>query len=81
ARSQGRGRVRLRSLRRPARRRGGRASLVVMDAAAFDYDRYVGLLVDEAIEHNKQHPKTYTAEEVKAEMRRRAEEKLAGHDL
>ena len=37
--------------------------------------------VDEAIEHNKQHPKTYTAEEVKAEMRRRAEEKLAGHDL
>ena len=52
-----------------------------MDAAAVDYDRYVGLLVDEAIEHNKQHPKTYTAEEVKAEMRRRAEEKLAGHDL
>ena len=61
--------------------KNGRASLVVMDAAAFDYDRYVGLLVDEAIEHNKQHPKTYTAEEVKAEMRRRAEEKLAGHDL
>ena len=61
--------------------KNGRASLVVMDAAAFDYDRYVDLLVDEAIEHNKQHPKTYTAEEVKAEMRRRAEEKLAGHDL
>ena len=47
---------------------------------ALDWDN-VGLLVDEAIEHNKQHPKTYTAEEVKAEMRRRAEEKLAGHDL
>ena len=31
--------------------KNGRASLVVMDAAAFDYDRYVGLLVDEAAVH------------------------------
>ena len=61
--------------------KNGRASLVVIDAATFDYDQYVGLMIDEAIEHNKHHPKTYTAEEVKAEMRRRAEEKLAGHDL
>ena len=61
--------------------KNGRASLVVIDAATFDYDQYVGLMIDEAIEHNKQHPKTYTAEEVKAEMRRRAEDKLAGHDL
>ena len=52
-----------------------------MGAAGFADDGDVGLLVDEAIENNKQHPKTYTAEEVKAEMRRRAEEKLAGHDL
>lgn len=61
--------------------KNGRASLVVMDAAAFDYDRYVGLLIDEAVEHNKKHPETYTAQEAKEEMRRRAEEKMANHGL
>ena len=34
--------------------KNGRASLVVMDAAAFDYDRYVGLFVDQAAIHRFQ---------------------------
>ena len=46
-----------------------------------DYDRYVGLLIDEAVEYNKQHPKTYNLEEAKVEVRRRVAEKLADHEL
>lgn len=61
--------------------KNGRASLVVMDAAAFDYDRYVGLLIDEAVEHNRQHLKTYNLEEAKVEVHRRVAEKLADHEL
>lgn len=61
--------------------KNGRASLVVMDAATFDYDQYVGLLIDEAVEHNKKHPQTYTLEEAKAEMHRRVAEKMANHEL
>ncbi len=61
--------------------KNGRASLVVIDPAAFDYDRYVGELVDEAVEHNKRNPSTYTAEEVKKEMRQRAEKRMANHGL
>lgn len=61
--------------------KNGRASLVVMDAASFDYDQYVGLAIEEAIELNKKHPQTYTAEEAKAEMRRRVAEKLAKYEL
>ena len=34
-------------------------------------------LIDEAIEYNKAHPQTFSAEEVKVEMRRRVAEKLA----
>ena len=61
--------------------KNGRASLVVMDAATFDYDQYVGLMIDEAIEHNKRHPRTYTPEEAKTEIRQRVAEKEADHDL
>ena len=46
-----------------------------------DYDRYVGLLIDEAVEYNKQHPKTYNLEEAKVEVRRRIAEKLADREL
>lgn len=60
--------------------KNGRASLVVMDAAAFDYDRYVGLLIDEAIEHNKKHPETYTLEEAKNELDRLVDKELK-HEL
>lgn len=60
--------------------KNGRASLVAMDAAAFDYDRYVDLLIDEAVEHKK-HPKTYNLEEAKVEVHRRVAEKLADHEL
>ena len=56
--------------------RGARAS-----RATPDYDRYVGLLIDEAVEYNKQHPKTYNLEEAKVEVRRRVAEKLADHEL
>ncbi len=56
--------------------KNGRASLVVMDAAAFDYDRYVGLAIDEAVDHNKKHPKTYTLEEAKAEVHRLVAQRL-----
>lgn len=56
--------------------KNGRASLVVMDAAAFDYDRYVGLAIDEAVEYNKKHPKTYTLEEAKNELDRLVDEEL-----
>ncbi len=52
--------------------KNGRASLVVIDAATFDYDQYVGLMIDEAIEHNKRHPRTYTPEEALEEAYRRA---------
>ena len=61
--------------------KNGRASLVVIDAATFDYDQYVGLMIDEAIEHNKHHPRTYTPEEAKTEIRKRVAEKVADHDL
>lgn len=61
--------------------KNGRASLVVIDPASFDYDAYVGLMIDEAVEHNKKHPQTYTGEEVKAEMRKRFAEKMARHEL
>ena len=61
--------------------KNGRASLVVIDAATFDYDQYVGLMIDEAIEHNKRHPRTYTPEEAKTEIRKRVAEKVADHDL
>lgn len=61
--------------------KNGRASLVVMDAAAFDYDQYVGLLIDEAVEHNKKHPQTYNLEEAKAELDRLVEEELKSHGL
>ena len=61
--------------------KNGRASLVVIDAATFDYDQYVGLMIDEAIEHNKRHPCTYTPEEAKTEIRKRVAEKVADHDL
>ena len=47
-----------------------------MDAAAFDYDRYVGLAIDEAVEYNKKHPKTYTLEEAKNELDRLVDEEL-----
>lgn len=56
--------------------RGARAS-----RATPDYDRYVGLLIDEAVEYNKQHSKTYNLEEAKVEVRRRVAEKLADHEL
>ena len=42
---------------------------------------YVGLLIDEAVEYNKQHPKTYNLEEAKVEVRRRIAEKLADREL
>ena len=61
--------------------KNGRASLVVIDAATFDYDQYVGLMIDEAIEHNKRHPRTYTPEGAKTEIRKRVAEKVADHDL
>lgn len=61
--------------------KNGRASLVVIDAATFDYDQYVGLMIDEAIEHNKRHPRPYTPEEAKTEIRKRVAEKVADHDL
>ena len=61
--------------------KNGRASLVVIDAATFDYDQYVGLMIDEAIEHNKRHPRTYTPEEANTEIRKRVAEKVADHDL
>lgn len=54
---------------------------MVIDAATFDYDQYVGLMIDEAIEHNKRHPRTYTPEEAKTEIRKRVAEKVADHDL
>ena len=37
--------------------------------------------IDEAIEHNKRHPRTYTPEEAKTEIRKRVAEKVADHDL
>ena len=46
-----------------------------------DYDRYVGLLIDAAVEYNKQQPKTYNLEEAKVEVRRRIAEKLADREL
>ena len=52
--------------------KNGRASLVVIDAATFDYDQYVGLMIDEAIDHNKRHPLTYTPEEALEEAYRHA---------
>ena len=61
--------------------KNGRASLVVIDAATFDYDQYVGLMIDEAIEHNKRHPQTYTAEEAKVEIDRLINEKMAENGL
>lgn len=62
--------------------KNGRASLVVIDAAAFDYNQYVGLAIDEAVEYNKKHPETFTLEEAKAEVRRRVAEKLGDvHEL
>lgn len=62
--------------------KNGRASLVVMDAAVFDYDKYVGLAIDEAVEYNRKNPETYTLEEAKAEVRRRVAEKLGDdHEL
>lgn len=50
-------------------------------AATFDYDQYVGLMIDEAIEHNKRHPRTYTPEEAKTEIRKHVAEKATDHDL
>lgn len=62
--------------------KNGRASLVVMDPVAFDYDLYVGRAIDEAVEFNKKHPETYTGEEVKAEVHRRVAEILGDvHEL
>ena len=61
--------------------KNGRASLVVIDPASFDYDAYVGLMIDEAVEHNKKHPQTYTLEEAKEEVHRRVAKKLAKHEL
>lgn len=61
--------------------KNGRASLVVIDPAVFDYDRYIGELIDEATEHNKKSPATYTAEEVKKEMKQRAEKRMTSHGL
>ena len=61
--------------------KNGRASLVVIDAASFDYDTYVGHLISEGAEHNAAHPRTYNADEAKAEMRRRFADKMGHHEV
>ena len=40
--------------------KNGRASLVVIDPASFDYDAYVGLMIDEAVEHIRQFSSGHT---------------------
>lgn len=61
--------------------KNGRASLVVIDAATFDYDTYVEMEIDRAQEINRRAGKTYSAEEAKAEIDRLIDEKLAENGL
>ena len=61
--------------------KNGLASLVVIDAATFDYDTYVEMEIDRAQEINRTAGKPYSAEEAKAEIDRLIDEKLAENGL
>ena len=61
--------------------KNGRASLVVIDAATFDYDHYVAEALSEAVEVNKRSGQSFSLAEAKEEVSRLIDERLDAHEL
>lgn len=61
--------------------KNGRASLVVMDVASFDYDEYVAQVIERGKVVNTKAGRTYTLEEAKKELDHLVEEELISHGL